>query len=194
MHFMYISTGEAVNRLNNSVLEDKDILYMDFGANKTSVKVIEEDAFEGTYFRDIYSNVNRKWYKKLWTEFDQLKNIDRKYCYSNYCDIIVNKYGVKYETSLRFWENKGWIDKKDQWYFTFQWYFRYQLGRKSEYDKRQINRWKNVVSRFRGKLVKMIKDASSKFDDYSVLPKIREILLHWGYELTEKDFFVSLTN
>ena len=31
----------------------------------------------------------------------------------------------------------------------------------------------------------MIKDASSNFDDYSVLPKIRQILLHQGYELTE---------
>ena len=27
---------------------------------------------------------------------------------------------------------------------------------------------KNIVSRFRGKLVKMIKDAGSKFDDYSI--------------------------
>ena len=50
------------------------------------------------------------------------------------------------------------------------------------------------VSRFRGKLVKMIKDAGSKFDDYSISPKIRQILLHWGYELTEKDFFIDLTN
>ena len=32
------------------------------------------------------------------------------------------------------------------------------------------------------------------FDNYSISPKIREILLDWGYELTEKDFFVSLTN
>ena len=38
---------------------------------------------------------------------------------------------------------------------------------------------------FRGKLVKMIRDAGSKFDDYSVAPKIRQILLHWGYELRE---------
>ena len=50
------------------------------------------------------------------------------------------------------------------------------------------------MSRFRGKLVKMIKDAGSKFDDYSILPKIRQILLHWGYELKEKDFFIDLTN
>ena len=31
---------------------------------------------------------------------------------------------------------------------------------------------------FRGKFVKMIKDTGSKFDDYSILPKIRRILLH----------------
>ena len=47
---------------NNSVLEDKGILWMDFGANKTSVEVIKEGAFGGTYFRDIYSGVNGKWY------------------------------------------------------------------------------------------------------------------------------------
>ena len=52
---------------------------------------------------------------------------------------------------------------------------------------------KKIVSRFRGKLVKMVKDIGSKFD-YSMSPKIRQILLQWGYELTEKDFFVNLTN
>ena len=50
------------------------------------------------------------------------------------------------------------------------------------------------MSRFRGKLVKMIRDVGSKFDDYSISSKIRHILLHWGYELTEKDFFNELTN
>ena len=50
------------------------------------------------------------------------------------------------------------------------------------------------MSRFRGKLVKMIRNAGSKLDDYSVLPKIRQILLHWRYELTEKDFCNELTN
>ena len=50
------------------------------------------------------------------------------------------------------------------------------------------------MSKFRGKLVKMIGDADSKFDNCSILPKIRQILLHWGYELTEKDFFNELSN
>ena len=50
---------------------------------------------------------------------------------------------------------------------------------------------KKIVSRFRGKLVKMIKNSGSKFDDYSISPKVRQILLHWGYELKEKDFELS---
>ena len=41
------------------------------------------------------------------------------------------------------------------------------------------------------KSVKMIKNSGSKYDDYSISPKIRQILLHWGYELTEKDFLMS---
>ena len=32
--------------------------------------------------------------------------------------------------------------------------------------------------RISGKLVKMIRDVGSKFDDYSILPKILQILLH----------------
>ena len=45
-----------------------------------------------------------------------------------------------------------------------------------------------IVSRFKGKLVKMIKNTGSKYDYYSISPKLRQILLHWGYELTEKIF------
>ena len=37
----------------------------------------------------------------------------------------------------------------------------------------------------------MIKDNGSKFDDYSVSPRSRQSLLHWGYELTEKGFFIN---
>ena len=53
---------------------------------------------------------------------------------------------------------------------------------------------KKIVSRFRAKLVKMIKDAGSKFDDCSIWPTIRQILLHWGYEVTEKYFFNEFLN
>ena len=51
-------------------------------------------------------------------------------------------------------------------------------------DERKINRWKKIVGRSRGKLVKMIRGTGSKFDDYSISSKIGQILLHCGYELT----------
>ena len=107
----------------------------------------------------------------------RIRSVDQKFYCLDYYDVSVNKYGVKCGASLRFWEDKDWIYEIDP-YGWFQWYFRYWLGRRSQDDERQINRWKKIVSRFRGKLVKMIKDAGSKFDDYSISSKIRLILLH----------------
>ena len=63
---------------------------MDFGTNKTPVEEIKEGAFGSVYFRDIYSNVNEKWYKKSWKEFNQLKNLNQKYYCSDYYDVSVN--------------------------------------------------------------------------------------------------------
>ena len=54
--------------------------------------------------------------------FVQLKNIDAK-CYGSDYGVNVNKYGVKCGTSLKFWKNKGWINKIDP-YGWLQWYFR----------------------------------------------------------------------
>ena len=102
MYFAGISRNEGLRRLNSSVLEDKGVLLMDFGANKMPIEVIREGAFGGTYFRDIYSGINEKWYKNSWKEFVHLKNIDAKFYASDYYDVNVNKYGVKCGTSLRF--------------------------------------------------------------------------------------------
>ena len=171
-----------------------------FRVNKSPVDVINEGAFGGTYFRDIYSGVNGKWYRNSWKEFKFLSDMDKKLHASSYYDVKVNKYGVKVGTSLRFWESKGWINGIDA-YGWFQWYCRYWLGRRSSdasktsganemsEDERQIKRWKAIANRFKSVLVKMIKDKGAKFDDCSVSPKIRQLLLHWGYELVESDCF-----
>ena len=159
---------------------------MNFGANKTPADVIKEGAFGETSFRGIYSSINNKWYKKSWKEFDVLENIDQNYYCSDYYDISVNKYGVKCGTSLRFWENKGWINSMDP-YGWFHCYFRYWLGKRSKDDERQIKRWKGIVNRFKGKLIEMIKNVDGKFDDCFTSTKIRQILLQLGYELTESD-------
>ena len=137
---------------------------MDFSPSKTPIEIIKEGAFDGTYLRDVYSNINEKWYKNSWKVFIHLKDIDAKFYASDYYGVNINKYGVKCGTSLRFWENNGWINKIEP-YGWFQWYFRYWLGKRSKDNKRQINRWKKIVSRFRGKLVTIIKCANGKFDD-----------------------------
>ena len=46
-----------------------------------------------------------------------------------------------------------------------------------------------IVSRFKGILVKMTKKSLGTFNDYSILPKIRQVLLHWAYEFVENDLF-----
>ena len=68
--------------------------------------------------------INDKRYRKSWKEFNELKNTDQNYCYSNYYDVNADKYKVKCGTSLRFWENKSWINSIDP-YGWFQCYFRY---------------------------------------------------------------------
>ena len=99
----------------------------------------------------------------------------KKYYASDFYHVSVNKYGVNCETSLRFLGEKGWINGIDP-YGWFQWYFRYWKERRSEDDQRQIGRWKKIVSRFKGILIKMIKNGKDSL-------KIRQVLLHWGYEL-----------
>ena len=53
-----------------------------------------------------------------------VQSIDAKFFALDYYKVNENKYGVKCGTSLRYWENKGWISEIDP-YGWFQWYFRY---------------------------------------------------------------------
>ena len=148
---------------------------MEFKPNISPVDVIKKGAFGGTYFRDIYSNVTGKFYKDSWKKFGELECIDGKYYSCDFYDVGLNCYGVELGTSLRFWEEKGWINKIDP-YGWFQRYFRYWKGRRSEDDIIQIGRWKRIVSRFAGILNKMVSEGRDSM-------KIRQILLHWCYEL-----------
>ena len=93
----------------------------------------------------------------------------------------LNCYGVEVGTSLRFWESKRWIRPADP-YGCFQWYFRY--WKKEEKVKMilgngkegRIGRWKGIVSRFVGILKKVNSEGKDSM-------KIRQILLHWCYEM-----------
>ena len=75
---------------------------MSFNPNKTPIEIIKEGAFGGTYFKDIYSSINGKWYRNSWEEFDFLRDIYPKLYSSYYYDVNVNKHKIKCGTSLRF--------------------------------------------------------------------------------------------
>ena len=63
---------------------------MDFKPNISPVEIIKRGAFGGTYFRDIYSAVTRKFYKNSWKEFKDLEGIDKKYYASDFYDASLN--------------------------------------------------------------------------------------------------------
>ena len=72
---------------------------MDFKPNKTPMEIIKKGSFGGTYFRDIYSGVNKKFYKNSWKESKELNYIDKKYYASGFYDVNLHKYKVKCGTS-----------------------------------------------------------------------------------------------
>ena len=168
--------------------------YPDFKPNLTPKEVFKMGSFGGTYFRPIKSSVTGKSYKSenVIKEYPKswFTGINKKtHVISSKYDKNINKYKVKCGSSLEDWEKNGWIDKQDP-YGWFQWYCRFYRGRRSDDDERQINRWKKLAGpngRFRKRLINMIKKKNTKYNDESVSPVIRQVLLHWGYELKASD-------
>lgn len=165
-----------------------------FRPNKTPAEVLQAGSFGGTYFRPIYSSVTKKKYgTEVWQELpeDWLKGLSvENQVASPIYDKDVNKYKVKCGASLEEWENSGWMNVQDP-YGWFQWYCRFYQGRRSEDDERQVGRWQRCCGekgRWKQNLISKIVKAGAKYDDFKVSPVVRQTLLHWAYELTEKDF------
>ena len=148
--------------------------YPDFTPNLTPKQIFQEGSFGGTYFRDIYSTINKKNYYDAYKEFPQswFKGIIVN---SQKCDKSLNKFKVTSGTSLRFWEEKGWIHPQDP-YGWVQWYCRFYQGRRTEDDARQINRWKGIAGP-NGRFKKWLKTLERQNKDS---PKIKQLLLQWG--------------
>ena len=101
----------------------------------------------------------------------------------------MNTYKVKCGSSLEDWESKNWIVKQDP-YGWFQWYCHFYMGRRTNDDQRQIDRWLKLAGpngRFRRTLMNKIIKAGKEYNDISVSPVIRQVLQHWGYKLSKRD-------
>ena len=187
-----ISNSKNVNsELSKEMLKNK---YPDFKPNLTPKQIFQLGSFGGTYWRPIhskvtgqdYSNIHTKKYPKDWwtgLNNNQLTNSWDKY------DKGINNYGEKVGQTLEDWENSGWINKNHP-YGWVHWYCDFYIGKTCPDDERQIKRWINTAgprSRWRRRLINLINKNNATYDDYSISPKIRQVLQHWGYRLTESD-------
>jgi hypothetical protein len=168
--------------------------YPEFTPNLTPMQIFKLGSFGGTYWRPIYSNITKKYYKNRHKKYPKSwwKGLSNNLLTSKWSDYDknVNKYKVKVGTTLEFWEEKQWITKHNV-YGWVDWYCGFYLGKRTSDDDRQIKRWSQTAgpkSRFRKWLIRLIVENNCKYNDYTISPKIRQTLQHWGYVLTKQDF------
>lgn len=185
------SADGSVRDSETGALKFKD--HPSFTPNLTPKQVIQAGTWGGVYFnprggkagikgRDVqvtHAEFPSDWFAGLKTD----QYAARRYQHTR------NKYLVKAGQDQAFWEQHGWINDQDPrgW---FQWYCRFFAGRRTEDDARQIARWSGVAGakgRWKTNLCKKCVFANKCFDDVSVSPVIRQTMLHWAYEITERD-------
>lgn len=168
----------------------------EFSPNLTPEEVLKNGSFGGTYFRTISSVVTGQTYRDAWKEFPKewFEGLDvpTQVASAKY-RVNQNKYKVECGNDLDFWESSGWIKPVDPFGW-FQWYCRFYLGRRCDDDTRQISRGNGVMGpkgRWRtslsNKCINSGRPLEEAVDDPSISPKVRQLLQHWGYQLTLKD-------
>ncbi len=134
----------------------------DFRPELTPQEMLALGVFGGKYMTDCTAEFPAEW-------FD-----DARLCSQRH-DPALNFFGVNASQPLSVWRAKGWIYHDDPrgW---FQWYCRYNLGRRCEDDARQIRRWR-AVRRHIAQLKKHCRKG-----DHRCRPRQRQALLHWAYD------------
>lgn len=192
----YVGGKREPKKRSDGTLIFKD--YPDFRPNLTPREIFQKGSFGGTYWRPIYSSVVNKHLKNIHKKYPKSwwKGIPEDHLtrpFDDY-DTKINKYGVKVGTTLEFWEGKKWITKYHP-YGWVHWYCDFYQGKRTPDDERQIGRWSALASdkgRFKNFLINLIKkhhksDPVKGLHDYTISPKIRQVLLHWAYEIKKND-------
>jgi len=178
------------NKYNEYIFDD----YPEFKPNLSPSEIFHAGAFGGTYWRKIYSTVNKQYYENQHKIYPKSwwKGLTDDYLtlpYEQY-NKSINLYKVKVGSTLEEWEHNDWI-KSTAPYGWMQWYCDFFVGRRTDDDDRQIKRWMALAGdngRFKLALINEINKTNGKYDDYTISPAKRQTLLHWGYELTSRDF------
>lgn len=167
--------------------------YPEFRPNLSPRDIFKRGSFGGTYWRPIFSTVTHKTYKNRHLKYpaEWWKGIPAHHLTTEWesYDKSINRYRVKVGTTLKEWEEAGWINPSHP-YGWVQWYCDFYSGKRGPDDERQIQRWIQTAgpnSRFRKRLIGMIREQSGDYDDDTISPKIRQTLQHWGVVLGKAD-------
>jgi hypothetical protein len=165
--------------------------YPEFRPNISPREMFVLGSFGGTYWRPIYSKVTKKHHKNVHKKYKSWwKNIPESHLSSPNYNKDINKYKCKVGTTLDFWEEKNWITSYNP-YGWVHWYCDFYRGRRCPDDERQTKRWLGLAGpkgRFMRFLVTQILKKRGNYKDETISPKIRQVLQHWGYKLTKRDF------
>ncbi len=133
----------------------------DFRPELTPKEMLELGIFNGNYFQGETEEFPKDWFTHA-----RIANDDPN---ANYFQVAASQ-------PLQVWRDKGWIYDDDPrgW---FQWYCRYYMGRRiPQEDRRQINRWKNMIRH-----VSQIKKYCAA-GDLACRRRQRQAVLHWAYD------------
>ena len=134
----------------------------DFRPELTPAEMLALGVFGGRYMTDCREEFPASWFRHA------------RLCHEAQLPEL-NYFGVNASQPLSLWRERGWIHPDDPrgW---FQWYCRYYLGRRSEDDRRQIQRWKAMARH----LAQLRLHCAA--GDATCRPRQRQALLHWAYD------------
>eukprot|EP00599_Poterioochromonas_sp_BG-1_P000062 CAMPEP_0173146276 /NCGR_PEP_ID=MMETSP1105-20130129/8396_1 /TAXON_ID=2985 /ORGANISM="Ochromonas sp., Strain BG-1" /LENGTH=266 /DNA_ID=CAMNT_0014060445 /DNA_START=100 /DNA_END=901 /DNA_ORIENTATION=+ len=176
--------------------------FPEFQPNLTPKEIIQAGSFGGCYFQRLASAVTGQTYVDAWREFpsDWFEGlVITEHVASPTYNKDVNAYKVSCGSSVQQWEDSGWVTEIDP-YGWFQWYCRFYLGRRCSDDYRQITRALGVMGpsgRWRKNLINKCLSSGKSPDeaciDFTISPKIRQLLQQWGYRLSVDDLTAAVS-
>lgn len=163
---------------------------MEFSPNLTPQQIIEAGAFGGCYFGldvEVTSDFD---YSQLFEK--ELHGIDKSLYLSDTYNAKANKFKTNAGMDYQYWKNKGWIHEDDP-YGWFEWYLKYNTGRRHTDDARQIKRWNDFCG-LKGRWRRAIYKKIHQTGNWDVSPRIQQSLLHWGYQVNEADYQIYVNS
>ncbi len=136
-----------------------------FRPELTPKEMLALGVFGGRYMRDCKKEFPKSWFLRAKLMPEGRPGHDPK----------LNYFKVDASQSLGEWKKHNWIHPQDPrgW---FEWYCRYYMGRRTEDDARQIQRWINM-KRHAMQVRKYCAPG-----DVSCRRRQRQALLHWAYD------------